>query len=787
MIIETDEATPVRDPYERQMVTWTRFLAVGFAIVVLSMLLVLIGVLRMRRHEIPEATLAPPMDEMRDSDSSSIREPHDPGNQSPRPAKSGTRSTRKPGKRHTATPDLTMNTEGQDTQAAPDHDYRGARAMEKQHDSNGKICDTEDCKYMRWLLKLSVDTSKDPCANFYHFVCSGAVSKFPRDFDNVSGTMIDWISNNLTSATHKLLLETKDKLQSEPGFAKIAKVFQGCVAATGKGSAVQRSESNLAVGTFLRNIGMALTEELMFDSLDKIVELMFMGLPLVFDLAPIPYTPKKDVHFSMTEAEGIVAFKASPRRPRYVRQFETRKLVEQVFHGHRISKTTIDSIVDAQDEVREILNGSPNTTMDMETVVFIPMSQLGMFLDDESINVGWIRSLERHSQQRLPSNHMLRVSIADVVLFHRLFGNFTLSAQARRKFVAWTALVTVLGYSGLLQQDSVHERTCLMFMLRNFPLFTSSKALFNLVEQTRVDAVHTLVYNIYNEAKRSFNKSSMLDTATKRGALDKLSKLSFFIGYPLELRSAIGTNNLTINVSELSGVYAEDLLRVNTAISKTRWNLILGKGGYDVALQYVHIRSNPIYRAGVEYVSQHNSLFIPPAVMLPPAFTFGGPPEVTYGALGRYIGQEIMSGYDEFGRRFDGFGEPRGWFQGKVAYADFFKCYDKNIAASSRSWSQLGNQRQHIADALGEKTILGAYRAASRTAGVTLGEVKGLTSDQIFYASWCLSLCGRNINRTSTPYEDRCNMVLMNSHHFSHVFKCATGAPMNPKTKCEIW
>lgn len=70
------------------------------------------------------------------------------------------------------------------------------------------------------------------------------------------------------------------------------------------------------------------------------------------------------------------------------------------------------------------------------------------------------------------------------------------------------------------------------------------------------------------------------------------------------------------------------------------------------------------------------------------------------------------------------------------------------------------------------------------------------TTNQLFWISGAQTLCAvtrpefdvtQYITNIHTPFKFRLIGSFSNSKNFSNDFNCATGTPMNPIDKCEIW
>lgn len=132
------------------------------------------------------------------------------------------------------------------------------------------------------------------------------------------------------------------------------------------------------------------------------------------------------------------------------------------------------------------------------------------------------------------------------------------------------------------------------------------------------------------------------------------------------------------------------------------------------------------------YLPHLNALYIRGRIMYKPAYIYGGPPEVNYGALGRQIAAGILRGFDEDGRKFDGDGDIANWWtnESRDAYAQRQKCAHE-LYKNATTGGVLSATYQ--TDMIGERSVYHAYKESSKTTSKSLGKVGSLTSDQLFY------------------------------------------------------
>ncbi|XP_064470342.1 neprilysin-1-like [Ornithodoros turicata] len=323
----------------------------------------------------------------------------------------------------------------------------------------------------------------------------------------------------------------------------------------------------------------------------------------------------------------------------------------------------------------------------------------------------------------------------------------------------------------------------------NFPFVALSAAIFQTegITKEKVSAVQQMTQNILDEIGTTLSKSPWLDWQTRLDAQHKSASVSRVVGFPLGLWSSQAIDVYMTDVPDVGKSFLASTIEVVKAISKRNWDIVLSDKSFSAVLDLFVSTMGRMYQAKATYIRDYNALVISPAAIAKPVFINGGPPEVNYGALGRLVSAQIMRAFDETGQKYGATGQPVDWFtkDSKMAYAEKVRCHRERLTASPLA-RRYGDHPEYLTDIMSAHTLLRAYRIASERSSVTLGDVKGLTSEQLFYVSWCLLWCGKDMPG-KPPLEGRCNLPLMNSEDFSEAFRCSAGAAMNAEKKCHFW
>ncbi|XP_064475868.1 neprilysin-1-like [Ornithodoros turicata] len=642
----------------------------------------------------------------------------------------------------------------------------------------GGVCVTEDCQYMRWLIDISVDNSKEPCDNFYTYVCTGAQKRFSEDFDFMKGGMLNVMSLNMTRNIYRHLRFTVLPKTGQTQFEKAAAFFQHCR------NANMRENVN-AIVQFLEEHRMSFAKGLNFDPLDVQVEfLVKTDIPLIFHMSSLLLPGMNEFIFAMFQHADFNASKAMQLQERHQRGKRISAILKAVFSA-TIDESLLASIIDAEDKLIE-MSEYPNSATNTQFEFFV--SNLGDIMEDSALSRNWMTVLQRHARNGLPGDRRLTMTASDIAFFHSVYGSkMAIPSSDLKIYIAWRTTLYLFSTAGLLHTENVNDIRCLRIVFETFPNVAASTVVSSTLNQTRIASINKIVANIFEEVKDSFYKSSWLDADTRNGALVKLSLLKKRVGYVLDLNSSTAVDAFIKDVPDLNGPFVADLIKVQTAATQSILSNVLNNSVDHIL---THRPPMPIYSANAAYTTQLNAIFIPPAIMHRPAFAYGAPPEVNYGALGHVLMHEIMHAYDENGRYFDGFGEGSEWLTWKssIAYETRVRCHNVSMRWALKGKLLVDYQNEYLADIMGEMSLLNAYKKASRKTAGSLGQVKDLTRDQIFYVSWCLLWCGKKFPDAShPPLDERCNVPLMNSVHFSEVFSCDNRAHMNPALKCPFW
>ena len=238
--------------------------------------------------------------------------------------------------------------------------------------------------------------------------------------------------------------------------------------------------------------------------------------------------------------------------------------------------------------------------------------------------------------------------------------------------------------------------------------------------------IDDLVGQIRLAMKGRIERIAWMSAKTKSKALDKLARLKVKIAHPSTWRDY---SRLEIRPGELVGnvhharmfEWRRKVARLGSPVDRDEW---------DMTPQTVNAYYSP----------NLNEMVLPAAQLQAPYFDPAADPAVNYGGIGTLIGHELIHGFDDDGRKYDGAGVLSNWWTD--ADAREFKARAAKLSRQYSAFEPFPGVRvngdltlgENIADLGGALVALDAYHhaLADRSAPV----LDGLTGDQRFFLSY---------------------------------------------------
>jgi putative endopeptidase len=295
-----------------------------------------------------------------------------------------------------------------------------------------------------------------------------------------------------------------------------------------------------------------------------------------------------------------------------------------------------------------------------------------------------------------------------------------------------------------------------------------------------------MVKEIEDAMGQDIDSLSWMTPTTKQHALEKLHAVANKIGYPDKWRDY---SALTIvRDDEMGNVlrarefeFRRQLAKIGKPVDRGEWEM-----------------TPPTVNA--YYDPQLNDINFPAGVLQPPLFDVNSDAAPNFGDTGSTIGHELTHGFDDEGRQFDAQGNLRDWWTAEDA-----KAFEQRASCISDQYSQyvivddikingkltLG---EDVADLGG--VILAHMAWQQDTKGQTLEPLEGFTPEQRFFIAYGQSWCSSTRDETKrlratidphSPDKYRANGVVSNLPEFQEAFHCKAGSAMVRENRCRVW
>jgi endothelin-converting enzyme/putative endopeptidase len=280
-----------------------------------------------------------------------------------------------------------------------------------------------------------------------------------------------------------------------------------------------------------------------------------------------------------------------------------------------------------------------------------------------------------------------------------------------------------------------------------------------------------------------------MSAATKVKAKEKLHGVMNKVGYPDKWRDyskleivrgdALGNAERTHRFDT-----ARDLAKIGKPVDKGEW-----------------LMTPPTVNA--YYDPQMNNVNFPAGYLQPPFFSGREDDAANYGDMGSTIGHELTHGFDDQGRQFDKDGNLKDWWtkDDEQKFTERAACmvkqYDAIEAVPGVHLNGKLTLGENLADLGGLWLAWISWLDKAHDAHLDMtAKTDGYTPDQRFWIAyaqqWCTQtrpeqLRSQALGNEHAPDEYRTNTVLQDLPAFAQSFSCKKTAPMVSPNPCRVW
>ncbi|CAK9812652.1 Membrane metallo-endopeptidase-like 1 [Anthophora plagiata] len=209
------------------------------------------------------------------------------------------------------------------------------------------------------------------------------------------------------------------------------------------------------------------------------------------------------------------------------------------------------------------------------------------------------------------------------------------------------------------------------------------------------------------------------------------------------------------------------------------------------------------------YLSESNSITVPLANLQKPYFSRAQPNTINYAVTGYLLGHEMYHPFNEERRFYNEYGKKISWpeemtkeyYKSAQCFVEQYNNYTLNGKPNGLKIENYGNQTfdENMSDTMGLITAFKAYKQREHIKGkpeLSLPGLEMFTNDQIFFLSFTNLWCegkdyGTSITEAKLDMHSTARLrtigSLSNNQDFADTFSCPLGSPMNPEKKCNIW
>jgi endothelin-converting enzyme/putative endopeptidase len=303
------------------------------------------------------------------------------------------------------------------------------------------------------------------------------------------------------------------------------------------------------------------------------------------------------------------------------------------------------------------------------------------------------------------------------------------------------------------------------------------------------EATVQMVRDIESAMEQDLDTIDWMSPETKTRARQKLHAVANKIGYPDHWRDY---SRLTIVRGDAFG-NAERSAEFENQRQLAKIGKPVDRGEWGMTPPTVDAYYNP----------SMNDINFPAGILQPPLYDKNATDAENYGHIGGVVGHELTHGFDDQGRQFDGNGNLDEWWTPEDAkkFEEKADCevreYGNFVAVDDVKINGKLTLGENTADNGGLRLAYIAFLADAKRKSIDLNAKQdGYTPLQQFFLGHGQSWCGETRPEQlrlqvqtdpHSPRKFRVNGVVQNIPEFGQAFGCKTGQPMMPANACRVW
>jgi len=306
---------------------------------------------------------------------------------------------------------------------------------------------------------------------------------------------------------------------------------------------------------------------------------------------------------------------------------------------------------------------------------------------------------------------------------------------------------------------------------------------------TSKQATVQMVHDIEAAMDQDLDTLDWMSAATKVRAKEKLHAIADKIGYPDRWRDysklsivrgdAFGNSQRAVEFEN-----RRQLAKIGQPVDRGEWGI------------------SPA-TVDAYYSSSMNDINFPAGILQSPLYDPHASDATNYGHVGGVVGHELTHGFDDEGRQFGSTGNLADWWTPEDAkkFEEKVDCevkeYGNFVAVDDVKVNGKLTLGENTADNGGLRLAYIAFLEDAKRKSIDLTQKEdGYTPLQQFFLghgqSWCGSTRPEQLRLQvqtdpHSPRQFRVNGVVQNMTEFGHAFGCKSGQPMMPVNACRVW
>ncbi|XP_042859391.1 neprilysin-1-like isoform X2 [Penaeus japonicus] len=694
-----------------------------------------------------------------------------------------------------------------------------------------EICNTEECVLAAADIIEAMDTSADPCDDFYQFACGGWEEKNPVPEESSRWSQFDLLRRELSNAL-SVILEEPEAIDDPSPLKKAKAMFSACMNTTALEEAslihltdflslyggwpmasLEWTEENFdwqfAVADARKVLGSAylvsvwvFADQKDTDTTALYIDQTSLGLPRSVLVNPSNYE------------ERINAYKAY--------MAETTAIVASHL-GQSISSEDIQSDVNAVFDFEMLLANITTPDEDRRDInrMYNPMTVAELSELTPGASLNWQQLLSNmFALAGNPIESTTRVIVQELEYMKKMAALVdTTNQRTLANYIMWRHVKALGDETNQEMRDASFKyamvangvtapeprwKECADKTNDFLGIALGTKYVETYFSQQAKDEANEMVEDIRSAFKDLLEVNDWMDEETKPQAVEKANAISKFIAYPDWYGN---TSALEHFYDNLGDVYRDR--HFGNVLSLSSWWSTDELDDFGLPTERSKWFSAPTI-VNAFYMPEFNSITFPAGILQPPFYRANSLQALNYGGIGQVIGHEITHGFDDQGRQNDKNGNAIPWWTNATLEAFKVKAqcivdqYD-NIRVPeidefmpNATLNGVNTQGENIADNGGLREAFLAYQKYIDRNGEEprLPGLDQYSPEQLFFLSnaniWCGSitmegLLNQVLTDPHSPGKFRVLVPMKNMEEFSTVWSCPAGSGMNPEKKCVVW